>query len=111
MSISIRPIVAITFMLGAVTVLGCEQKVSTPPVKPAATTQAADAYPLDVCVVTGESLGAMGDPVVYEHDGREVRFCCASCIDTFKKDPARYLAKLDAATHDDAAGGHEGHDH
>jgi hypothetical protein len=44
----------------------------------------------------------MGGPVDYIHkeDGkpdRLVRFCCSSCVKKFKKDPAKYLAKLDAA--------------
>jgi YHS domain-containing protein len=54
-------------------------------------------YPLDVCVVTGEKLGEMGKPVIIQHEGREVRFCCPACIDKFKQDPAKYLKKLDEA--------------
>ncbi len=54
-------------------------------------------YPLDVCVVSGEKLGSMGDPVVLKHEGREVRLCCPGCIDKFKKEPAKYLKKLDEA--------------
>ncbi len=67
------------------------------PVEPAPA-KVAKPYPLDTCVVSGDKLGAdMGDAVVYDHEGREVRFCCKGCIDDFKKDPATYLAKLDAA--------------
>ena len=55
------------------------------------------AYPLKTCVVGGEALGSMGDPVEYVHEGRLVQFCCEGCIDDFKKDTAQYLAKLDAA--------------
>ncbi len=65
---------------------------STPAAKPAA-----GAYPLDTCVVSGEKLGSMGDPVVYDHEGTEVRFCCPSCVKEFKKDPKKYLAALEAA--------------
>lgn len=46
---------------------------------------AKSAYPLDVCIVTGEKLGAMGDPVVKLYDGREVQFCCAGCIKDFRR--------------------------
>jgi hypothetical protein len=104
-----RPVIAITFAAATIAMLGCEQQADTPTpsVKPAAP-QAADSYPLDVCVVGGEKLGAMGDPVVIQHEGREVRFCCASCVDEFNKDPGRYLAKLDAAKGGDD---HAGHDH
>ena len=55
------------------------------------------AYPLTTCVVSGDTLGEMGDPVIYNHEGREVRFCCKDCVKDFKKDPAKYLKKLDAA--------------
>ena len=43
-----------------------------------------------------QKLDEMGEPAVIQHEGREVRFCCKGCIDDFNKDPAKYLAKLDA---------------
>ncbi len=58
---------------------------------------AADKYPLETCVVSGEKLGSMGKPYVHKHEGREVQFCCKGCIKTFDKDPAKYLSKIDAA--------------
>lgn len=54
-----------------------------------------DVYTLDTCPVTGEKLGGMSDPVRLVHEGREVRFCCAGCVDKFKKDPAGYWSKID----------------
>lgn len=62
----------------------------------------ADAYPLDHCVVSGETLGEMGDPYVYTYKqpgqpDRTVKFCCKMCVKKFEKDPAKYLAELDAA--------------
>lgn len=55
-------------------------------------------YPSEVCVVSGEKLGGeMGEPAVIEYEGREVQFCCKSCVKQFKADPAKYLKKLDAA--------------
>ncbi len=54
-------------------------------------------YPLDTCVVSGEKLGTMGKPIVHQQDGREVQFCCKSCLPKFAKDPAKYLKKLDEA--------------
>jgi len=53
-------------------------------------------YPLTTCVVSGEKLGEMGKPVVMNYKWTEVRFCCAMCVDQFKKDPTKYLAKLPA---------------
>lgn len=57
-------------------------------------------YPLDTCVVTGQKLGAMGTPVEYVYKNRLVRFCCAGCIESFLKDPAVYLDKINAAVVD-----------
>ena len=55
-----------------------------------------DVYSLDTCSVSGEKLGSMGDPIVQVHEGREIRFCCGGCPAIFEKDPARYIAKIDA---------------
>lgn len=55
------------------------------------------AYPLETCVVTGQQLGSMGDPVDYVVGNRLVRFCCAGCESAFLKDPVAHLAKIDAA--------------
>lgn len=85
--------------------------------QPATETQTAEAtsakaYPLDYCIVSGEKLGSMGDPIVKTYNGREVKFCCQMCVPDFESNVAMYLAKIDSA----AAGttdmpGHEGHDH
>jgi hypothetical protein len=61
-----------------------------------------DNYPLKTCVVSDEPLGSMGEYVNYVHKeagkpDRVIRFCCDGCIDDFKKEPAKFLAKLDAA--------------
>jgi YHS domain-containing protein len=55
------------------------------------------AYPLDTCVVSGEKLDSMGKPYVLKYKGREVQLCCDGCEKDFKKDPAKYLKKLDDA--------------
>ena len=67
------------------------------PAKPAAAPTTKPSYPLTTCVVSGEKLGEMGKPAVIQHEGREVRFCCAGCTDDFKKEPAKYLKKIDDA--------------
>lgn len=58
---------------------------------------AAKPYPLDTCVVAGEKLGTMGKPYRHLHEGKEVQFCCKSCLPKFKKDPAKYMKKLEDA--------------
>lgn len=61
----------------------------------------ADPYPLTTCLVAGDPLGA-NDYITYVHKeagkpDRTIRLCCDGCIDDFKKEPAKFLAKLDAA--------------
>ena len=100
--------------------IGCSRDDSAPaastpavPAVPATQQQTAQSedYPLDVCVVSGEKLGAMGDPIVITHEGREVRFCCAGCVPKFRAEPAKYLAKLEAAAKGESADEHADHDH
>lgn len=45
-----------------------------------------DPYPFDTCPISGKKLGSMGEPVVKEYDGREVRFCCNGCVGRFEAD-------------------------
>lgn len=54
-----------------------------------------DVYPLDTCAVAKSKLGSMGDPVVIQHEGREIRFCCDQCPPKFQADPAKFLASVD----------------
>jgi YHS domain-containing protein len=58
-------------------------------------TASADPYTLPNCPVTGQKLGSMGDPVVKEYEGREVKFCCAGCVGTFEADQAKYWKEID----------------
>ena len=60
-------------------------------------------YPTDVCVVSGDKLGAdMGKPqdFIYRDAGkpdRLVRFCCKDCIKDFNKEPEKFLKAIDDA--------------
>ena len=51
-------------------------------------------YPLKTCVVSGNTLGSMGDPVTKVHSGQEMKFCCKPCVKKFDANPDKYLAKL-----------------
>ena len=55
------------------------------------------AYPLTVCVVSGEKLDSMGGPYVMTYEGQEVRLCCEHCKPKFEKDPATFLKKIQEA--------------
>lgn len=64
--------------------------------------QARKAYPLTTCVASDEPLGSMGDSpeYIYRVEGKPdqlVVFCCDGCNEDFLKDPAPYLAKIEAA--------------
>jgi len=65
--------------------LGADQK---PKLKP---------YTLKTCVVSGEKLGEMGKPYVFDYKGREIKLCCKGCLKDFKKDPAKYIKKIEEA--------------
>jgi Cu(I)/Ag(I) efflux system membrane fusion protein len=47
------------------------------------------------CPVTGELLGSMGMPPVVEINGRKVFICCKGCEAALRKEPGKYLSKLD----------------
>jgi YHS domain-containing protein len=54
-------------------------------------------YPLETCLVAGSRLGSMGDPHEIIVAGRLVRFCCASCEQTLRNSPVKYLSTLEKA--------------
>ena len=76
----------------AISLCSCQEKSADSEATSAAVTQA---YPLDVCIVSGEPLGSMGDPVVLVHEGQEIKFCCDSCQPKFEANPEKYLSKLE----------------
>ena len=51
---------------------------------------------LTTCPVSGDKLGEMGKPYVFEYKGQEVKLCCKSCKKDFDKDPAKYIKKIEA---------------
>ena len=44
-----------------------------------------------VCPIMGEKINK---EISTEYKGQKVYFCCAMCIDTFNKEPEKYLSKL-----------------
>ena len=54
-------------------------------------------YPLETCIVSGEKLGDMGEPVVLVEGDQEILLCCKSCKKDFEKDKKANLAKVDDA--------------
>jgi len=59
-------------------------------------------YPLDTCVVSGEPLTEKGKDIAvnFVYDNRLFRLCCNKCKGDIRKDPDKYIAKLDKAAED-----------
>ncbi|MFT7668944.1 MAG: hypothetical protein ACI8X5_001644 [Planctomycetota bacterium] len=54
-------------------------------------------WPLNTCPVSGEAYGGdMGEPIDFVVGTRYVKLCCGGCLKSVKKDPTKFLAKLDA---------------
>ena len=49
------------------------------------------------CPVMGKIIGEE-NAVKIKHEGKVYNLCCAGCISTFKKDPKKYIEKIDAST-------------
>jgi YHS domain-containing protein len=77
--------------------LACLTPLSQPVAHAADKNPKLKAYPLDTCSVSGEKLGEMGKPYVMEYKGREIKFCCKSCVKDFNKDPEKFVKKLEQA--------------
>ena len=52
-------------------------------------------YTLDTCIVSGDKLGEMGKPVVFNYKDQEIKLCCKACRKDFDKAPAKFLKKLE----------------
>lgn len=52
---------------------------------------------MTTCPVSGDKLGEMDKPFVFEYKGHEVKLCCKDCKKDFDKDPAKYMKKILAA--------------
>ena len=88
-------VLAIAGLAAGILAAGCE-KVEEPAAPPAAapeTAAPAAAIAQKTCPVMGGPI----DPKMFtEHEGRRIYFCCAACIEKFKADPEKYIAKVDA---------------
>jgi hypothetical protein len=60
-------------------------------------------YTLEGCAVTGEKLGDMGEPVIKDYNGQQIKFCCKGCVKKFEKDLDKNLAKVQKQIAEQAA--------
>ncbi|MFH1678037.1 MAG: YHS domain-containing protein [Candidatus Omnitrophota bacterium] len=47
-----------------------------------------------ICPVSGEKIDEK-TKATYEHKGKIYNFCCPMCLDEFKKDPEKYIKKVE----------------
>jgi YHS domain-containing protein len=87
-------IIITTIMALPLAVASCSNDAETNAGQSEAAPASTDDYALTTCVVSGEELGSMGDPIEYDHNGTVVKFCCKSCIPKFEAEPEKYVAKL-----------------
>lgn len=65
-----------------------------------------------ICPVSGEKIN-QDLKASYEYKGKIYNFCCAACIDEFKKDPEKYIKKVEEELKDNSTdmGGHMHEEH
>ena len=68
-----------------------EEKPTTANVKEQPAAAAAGATQM-VCPVMG---GKINKKFFTDYEGKRVYFCCAGCVDSFKKDPAKYIRQME----------------
>ncbi len=47
-----------------------------------------------ICPVMGTKIDEK-NKLTYEHEGKIYNFCCLMCVEEFKKDPRKYIKKVD----------------
>lgn len=50
-------------------------------------------YKGKTCPVSGEDLGSMGEPINVLYGNTLVRLCCKGCVKSYKRNPAKFMAK------------------
>jgi YHS domain-containing protein len=79
---------------GSAAELGCGSKAK-------ATDAATYATPREAVEVGNKICPVMNNPidekkkVTYEYEGKVYSFCCAGCVEEFKKDPGKYIQKIE----------------
>lgn len=68
-----------------------------------------------MCPVSNEHI-EQGKEIKVEHEGKAYNLCCKACMKDFKKDPQKYIGKLEAQSQEEketsgeeGRSGHEGH--
>jgi len=74
-----------------------DPKASLAKIREAVIAEQKPLWPLTTCPVSGEAFGGeMGEPIDIVIGTRYAKLCCKGCIRSAKKDPAKFIADLDA---------------
>ena len=82
-------------------IIGCEKKesqtaepatVETPQVAEEQPATASVGAPQTVCPLMG---GKINKNIFADYEGKRVYFCCAGCMDSFNKEPAKYIKQME----------------
>jgi hypothetical protein len=82
-------------LLGAISAFAGSLALRAADAKADASNAKVKPYTLKTCIVSGEKLGEMGKPVVITNELREIKFCCKDCVKDFKKEPAKFVKKIE----------------
>ena len=95
---SVTVILFVSTLVVLVGLMGCKKSepmmdsnATMPTDTNAADSNAVAAGEQTMCPVMG---GPINKEVFTEYKGKKVYFCCSACIDTFNKDPEKYISKL-----------------
>jgi YHS domain-containing protein len=99
------PMLVLAALLPALVLVGCGSQPKKSEQTPAAGTEkASDLYKksagteadnaMVTCPVSGHKV-ARDKAIVVNYEGKEVRLCCADCIEPFKSNPAKYMAAFE----------------
>ena len=81
---------AILLLIGLVALTSCKKK--SEPVAPAETEKAVSVtIQQATCPIMGRPINK---DIFTDYKGKKVYFCCAGCVEKFKAEPEKYLAKL-----------------
>ena len=63
-----------------------------------------------ICPVSGDKIDEK-TKATYEYNGKIYNFCCPMCVEEFKKDPEKYIEKMEKAEEGKGHSGHGKHHH
>ncbi len=89
-------------LVAAGVVYAAEQKNTTEQVKKA------EVVGNKICPVSGEKIDEKMKET-YEYKGKIYNFCCPMCIEEFKKDPEKYIEKMEKEKAEESKHDHSTH--